>query len=229
MPAVSKAVSTTPRRVDIPGTADSLDLSTMGGRITWARIRKELRQEDVAERLGKSRATIVQYEKDNIMPPIPEVERLAKTLDVTPAFLAFGQHGIDTRTNKADEIVTVAEITKGSRGVFETGSFAMPRAFFRGKDINLARTKAFVLNHDEPEFGFYNEDRIIIDQSIKDVNDGGSDLFLAELDDRGPIIVRREGTYGGKLRLLDGTGKTHLYEPESVNVLGSVNGVLGLV
>jgi hypothetical protein len=55
MPASKQVtVSSTPRRVDIPGTIDMIDLSTMGGRITWARIRKELRQEDVAEKLGKS-------------------------------------------------------------------------------------------------------------------------------------------------------------------------------
>lgn len=227
MPASAKAASATPRRVDIPGTEASLDLSTMGGRITWARIRKELRQQDVADRLGKSRATIVQYEQNNIMPPIPEVERLADTLDVSPAFLAFGQHGVDTKTNKSDEMVTVAEMSKGSRGLFESGSFAMPRAFFRDKDINLSRTKAFVIDHDELEFGFYKDDRIIIDQSVKDFN--GNDMFLVQIDGGSPMIVRRQGTYGDKVRLMSGDSQTHNYDPDTIKVLGAVNGVLGLV
>lgn len=227
MPATAKAVSATPRRVDIPGTEASLDLSTMGGRITWARIRKELRQQDVADRLGKSRATIVQYEQNNIMPPIPEVERLATTLDVSPAFLAFGQHGVDTKTNKSDEMITVAEVTKGARGLFESGSFAMPRAFFRDKDINLARTKAFVIDHDEPEFGFYKDDRIIIDQSVKDFT--GDDMFLVQIGNGSPLIMRRQGTYGDKVRLMAGDGQTHNYDPAAIKVLGAVSGVLGLV
>jgi transcriptional regulator with XRE-family HTH domain len=232
MPATNKAVSNTPRRVDIPGTIDLIDLSTMGGRITWARIRKELRQEDVADRLGKSRATVVQYEKNNIMPPIPEVQRLADTLDVSPEFLAFGRQGVDAmRNGKADTVVTLSQMTMGGKRLFESGEVALPRAFFRDKDINVERTKMFVLDHDEGEFDFYKGDNLIVDLSAKDITDTSRDLFLVQIDGVGsPVVFKRDSlTHTGKAKLVDGKGKAHMYVIDDLKVIGAVNGALALI
>jgi transcriptional regulator with XRE-family HTH domain len=231
MPSTQKAASSTPRRVDIPGTADTLNLNTMGGRITWARIRKELRQEDVAEKLGKSRATIVQYEKDNIMPPIPEVVRLADTLDVSPEFLAFGRQGVDAlRNGRSNSVVTMTEMSVGGkRGLFNSGEVALPKSFFGGKDINLERTKMVVLDHDEDEFQYYKGDRLIVDQSATALTDTSRDTFLVQIGDGAPAVMRREGlTQTGKVRLMDGGGKTHLFAIDDVKVIGAVNGGLVL-
>lgn len=232
MPAARQTVSSTPRRVDIDGMIDTLNLSTVGGRITWSRIRKELRQEDVAKKLGKSRATIVQYEKDNINPPVAQIERLAKLLDVAPEWLAFARQGVEAmRHGKAEEVVTMGEMSVGGRkGHFESGAVALPRAFFANRDINLERTKMFVLDHDEDEFQFYDGDRLIVDQSATEIGDESRRMFLVEIDGNKPSVVARESmTNTGKVRLMDGAGKTHLYPIESVKVLGAINGVLALV
>jgi transcriptional regulator with XRE-family HTH domain len=223
-----RAASNTPRRVDIPGTIDMIDLSTMGGRITWARIRKQLRQEDVANKLGKSRATVVQYEKNNITPPIPEVERLSDVLDVSPEFLAFGRQGVDAmRNGKAGAVITLAEMSMGGKRMFQSGEVALPSIFFRDKDINLERSKMFVLDHDEDEFQFFKGDRLIVDQSIKDITDSSHELFLVQIGEERPAVMRRESmTHTGKARLTDGAGKTHMFAIEDITIIGAVSGGL---
>lgn len=232
MPAVAAAVDSIPRRVDLAGSDKGLDLTTMPGRIAWARMRRQMTQEAVAKKLDMSRATIVQYEKGNITPPIPAVERLSKVLDVSPEFLAFGRQGVNALNNAAEEIITVAEVSQGSRGLFETGAFAMPKSLFDGKDIDTARTKMFVLKHDEDEFGFSKGDRLIIDQGAKDINDSNHVLFLIETP-QGPVVVRREPNVGtthkGKVFLTNGNGITQTMDAKSFKVLGAVNGVLSLV
>jgi transcriptional regulator with XRE-family HTH domain len=227
MPASNKAVSSTPRRVDIPGTIDTIDLSTMGGRITWARIRKELRQEDVAEKLGKSRATVVQYEKNNIMPPIPEVERLANTLDVSPEFLAFGRQGADALRGNKPSVFMVPEMSMGGKRLFQSGEAALPKRFFENQKLNPERTRMFVLDHDEDEFMFFNGDSIAVDQSNKDITSSDRDLFLCQIGEQRPAVYRRESlTQTGKVKLMDGKGKTHMYAIDEITVIGSVHGGL---
>lgn len=232
MPASAAATVDTPRRVDIPGTDKGLDLHTMGGRIAWSRLRRDMTQAAVAKKLGLSRATIVQYEKDNITPPIPAVERLAATLDVSPEFLAFGRQGVDALRNAAEEIVTVAEVSHGSSGLFESGAFAMPKKVFDGKGMDTTRTKMFVLDHDEDEFGFSEGDRIIIDQSVKDIHSSDNILFLIETSD-GPAVLRREPNVGGARKgevvLTNGRGVSQAIRETTFKVLGAVNGVLSLV
>lgn len=232
MPATAVAAVDTPRRVDIPGTDHGLDLHTMGGRIAWSRLRREMTQAAVAKNLGLSRATIVQYEKDNILPPIPAVERLAKVLDVSPEFLAFGRQGVDALNNAAEEIVTMAEVSQGSSGLFESGAFAMPKKVFEGKDMDTTRTKMFVLDHDEDEFGFSDGDRLIIDQGVKDIHASDHILFLVETSD-GPAVMRREPNVGaadkGEVVLTNGRGVSQAIREKSFKVLGAINGVLSLV
>lgn len=227
MPASKQAVTNTPRRVDIPGTIDTIDLSTVGGRISWARIRKELRQEDVAKKLGKSRATIVQYEKNNINPPVAQVERLAEELDVSPEFLAFGRQGVDAVRNNKTTMVTVPEMSMGSKRLFQSGEAALPKRFFDRQDISPERTRMFVLDHDEAEFMFFEGDSIAVDQSAKDLKHSDRDLFLCQIGEQRPAVYRREGvTQTGKVKLTNGKGVSHMYVIDEITVIGSVHGGL---
>lgn len=233
MPASNRAVSSTPRRVDIPGTADLLNLKTVGGRIAWARIQSRLRQEDVAKKLGKSRATIVQYEKDNIRPPSAVLERLAKIVNATPEFLAFARQGVDAlRSGKAEQVVTMPEMhVGGARGLFETGGFAMPKKIFEDKDINIARTKFVMLEQDDPEFGFAKDDHIVLDQSINDIEDSRAVLFLIQPNNGKACVMRREANGGGRkgeVSLTNGHGVTSSMRKTSFKVLGGVKGMLSL-
>lgn len=61
---------------------------TIGERIKNRRIELGLSVEEVAKKLGKNRATVYRYEKDDIKDlPITLLEPLAKVLETTPADL----------------------------------------------------------------------------------------------------------------------------------------------
>ena len=66
---------------------------TVGSRIREFRKRLGLSVDDVAEKLGKNRATIYRYESDDIENlPAPILSPLAKVLQTTPAELMGWEH-----------------------------------------------------------------------------------------------------------------------------------------
>lgn len=61
---------------------------SIGERIKRRRLELNMSVEDLANKLGKNRATVYRYESDEIENlPIPVLEPLARALDTTPAFL----------------------------------------------------------------------------------------------------------------------------------------------
>lgn len=69
---------------------------TIGQRIKNRRLELSLSVEEVASKLGKNRATVYRYEKDDIKDlPITVLEPLAKVLETTPADL-MGWEEIDS-------------------------------------------------------------------------------------------------------------------------------------
>ena len=83
---------------------------TIGQRIKNRRIELDLSVEDVANKLGKNRATVYRYEKDDIKDlPITVLEPLAKVLETTPADLT-GWDDKDVLTDsKLDEDLTIIQ------------------------------------------------------------------------------------------------------------------------
>lgn len=60
---------------------------SIGERIKRRRLELNMSVEDLANKLGKNRATVYRYESDEIENlPIPVLEPLARALDTTPAF-----------------------------------------------------------------------------------------------------------------------------------------------
>lgn len=207
------------------------ELTTMGGRIQWARRRKEMTQEQVADLVGKARATVVQYEKGRIFPPVKEVENLATILGVSPEFLAFGRHGVEGMNNAAEEIVALPEVTEGADGkLYTSGAFAVPRKLFAEKDVDPQKARMFFLKHDEAEFNFATGDRLILDQSIKAV-DLDHDLFLIQ-SSNGPHVVRREPNFiggpKGSAVLTTGRGVSQTVKTKELEVLGAIIGKFSL-
>ncbi|ARK07432.1 HTH-type transcriptional regulator [Sphingobium phage Lacusarx] len=163
---MSKQETTTPRRIDIPGVSENVDLQSMGGRIAWARLRQNMTQKTLAGLAEKSRATIVQYEQNNIDPPVTIVEKLADVLNVSPEFLAFGRHGIEGIANAAEEVVTVPEITFGRDGEYTSGGFAFPKKMMDSFGVDKRGAKLFVLQQDAPGFNYRSGDRLIVNTKI---------------------------------------------------------------
>jgi len=62
-------------------------MSTIGDRIREKRISAGMTVDDLAERIGRNRATIYRYEKNEVDMPISVVGELAIALNASPAYL----------------------------------------------------------------------------------------------------------------------------------------------
>jgi transcriptional regulator with XRE-family HTH domain len=62
----------------------------LGTRLRRLRKSRNLTQGALAEQVGKSRMTVVEYERGNINPPIAMVHKLAEVLSEAPEYIAFG-------------------------------------------------------------------------------------------------------------------------------------------
>lgn len=184
----------TPRRIDLPGTIEGLDLSTLGGRLTFARNRVGVTQHQLAAAINKSRPTVIMYESDKISPPVQVVAHMARVLRVSPGYLAYGEHGVPTASLSPDEIITIEEVTYGRDGTYSKGAFALPRVLAESYTSHPERIKAFVLNHNAPAFDLRSGDRIFADTSIRELT-ADYDLYLIELPTGGFEIVRYEQSF----------------------------------
>jgi transcriptional regulator with XRE-family HTH domain len=62
----------------------------LGTRLKQLRKSRKLTQGALAEQIGKTRMTVVEYERGNINPPIAMVHKLAEVLGEAPEYIAFG-------------------------------------------------------------------------------------------------------------------------------------------
>jgi transcriptional regulator with XRE-family HTH domain len=76
----------------------------LGTRLRQLRKSRNLTQGALAKQVGKTRMSVVEYERGNINPPIAMVHKLAEVLDAAPEFIAFG-------VRAKEEIVVKIEIT----------------------------------------------------------------------------------------------------------------------
>ncbi|CAN5298218.1 hypothetical protein BH23CHL1_BH23CHL1_19120 [soil metagenome] len=67
-------------------------MSTIGERVRWARKRRLLSQEDLSAASTLPVVTISRIENDHPSEPRPStIKKLAQALDVSPAWLMFGE------------------------------------------------------------------------------------------------------------------------------------------
>ena len=218
------ASETTPRRVDVPGAAESVDLQTMGGRIAWARLRKQMTQKALSELTKKSRATIVQYEQNNIDPPGSSVEALARALNVSPEFLAFGRHGIEGVANAAEEVVTLPEIRFGRDGEFTSGGYAFPRKMMEDFGVEHMGAKVYILMQDSPNFGYRAGDRLIVDTKVTQP-DPNHDMYLLKAQ-TALEVVRCEPNFSNRkeMTFTGAKGQSFSSDPADLTFVGAIVG-----
>lgn len=212
-----------PRRMDVAGAAERADLSSLGGRISFARLRQRLTQAEVATSLGKSRATIVQYEQNNILPPIDVVEDIAKKLQVSPSFLAYGEATVPG-LSKSLEMTTFAENRVGKDGSYVSGAYAFNIETVNEFGVEPGNFEAYVLNHDAPQFDLRSGDRLFIDNSVNaPTND--RDTYLLKTG-QGVEIVRIEPDFtakaGGQIRMTGPKGQSLTAKPGELEFIGAV-------
>ncbi|MEQ6333032.1 helix-turn-helix transcriptional regulator [Sphingobium sp. MK2] len=224
-------VPTAHRRVDVPGREDTVSLSNIGGRIAWARLRAKKSQKELAENIGKARATIVQYETNNIAPPTEVIEAMAKAMDVQPEFLAFGRHGIDGLAGMASgEILTMPEMKVGKNGEWTSGAFAVPKEMLKDYGVqaeDFKSIKVYILPQAAPEFNMGANSRLFVDTDAKDIS-AGRKFYLLRTPG-GLEVVRPEPSFtaGDTVPFTGSTGQVFNFKMSELDFVGAVVGRIG--
>lgn len=203
-----------------------LPTMTLGNRLAFARARAGWTQRELSERVGKSRATIVQYEQDNLLPPIHQIERMAKELDVAPEFIAFGRQGLTGLTASSAHVISLPEIEMGPDGGQVIGGYALPQTLVEDLGIAGEGAGVYKLNNAAQAFGYEAGDRIIVNPD--DTLSQEHQLYALKTR-RGIEIVRivpNLSTRSDAVKLNDGMGESHSYERDELTVLGRIVGSL---
>ena len=93
--------------------APKLKRNTVGARIAKLRYQLGLTQDDVAKVANRGRSAVAQWERDDCEPPLAIIVELAKILETTPQFLAFGTSAdvaprITTAPSRKDVVFTLS-------------------------------------------------------------------------------------------------------------------------
>lgn len=75
-------------------TSDSIQIS-----LEAARVNANMTQQDVAEKMGVSRQTIVNWEKGRVAPGIPEIEMLSRLYSMPQDFFIIPVNSTKCRAN----------------------------------------------------------------------------------------------------------------------------------
>lgn len=217
-------ISTPPKpRIDLPGSIDSLTaLDTVGKRIAFARAAAGLTQAELHRQLGKSRATIVQYEQDNINPPVAVVKAIADILNVRPEFLAFGRNGSDSLIN-TDSIVGIEENTTSQDGKDIRIKHYFSKEMLQDFKIRNDRLIIFTLKHDAKNFRLRPFDRVVIDPDILKPDRTHSLFLVRSFDDLdviefNPSFAAKDGEYSG----VAGNGRPFTTDPAKIEIIGAI-------
>lgn len=212
------------RRSDLPGSDADVDHNTLGGRLAYARLRQRITQDDLAEAIDKVRGTVVAYERNTIMPPIPIVEALAKKLKVSASYLAFGEHGVKTigTINPADSIVNIDEITYGRDGSSITGIFAIPRSLAESYVEKVQTLKCYVLSHNADAFNLRQGDRVFTDDSVRSLSND-FDTYVIEVPGGVEMIrVAPSFSKAAKVMVEGSRGDKQEVPVKSLKILGAM-------
>lgn len=216
------AVKEAARRVDLPGSIESLTtLDTLGRRLAWSRMRKDLTQLALAKSLNKSRATVVQYEQDNINPPIEIVEQMARILKVPPEFIAFGRYGVEA-VKGGSEMLPISEIVMGRDGEYAATGHALSRRLLADFGMENDNLKMFVLNHAANAFNLPVLSRVIVASNQTELS--RDKLYLVRTSD-GYEVISIEPTLGSSRNMVtirSGSGRTQEITREKLDVIGAI-------
>lgn len=147
-------------------------LTTVGARIIEARNAKDMTQQDLATKLGISRAAVGQWEIDKNSPNLQKVREIARITGVAPQWIAYGVKPGDVeiryRNPERDNIKWIDETSFGET-LEDTecmSKFGFPVEYLsRGLNCNPEQTIIATINSHavEPEFEY--SDKVFVDRS----------------------------------------------------------------
>lgn len=200
----------------------SIAPDTIGGRIAWSRMRKGLRQEELADALGKSRAAVAQYETGKNLPPLDVVLKIGEVLGVEPPFLAFGgaQQGV----------VGVGLPIHDALGGQERDGYRLPREIAQRAGLDGGDCAAYELPTDAPHFGLRRDDHVFVDMRQAWLSGDGK-LYLLRTNSGDVILAKAAvqlGDHSGAIHLTLGRGEILEVNPDQLKVVGRVKAALRL-
>lgn len=194
--------------------------TTLGRRLAAVREYKKLTQGELARRLGKSRATINQYEAGTIDPPLKMVHQLADLLDIDPGLLAFG-----TPISRQDDSnrIPIAGMQVSDDDFIELSGHLKAKI-----GIERSQCQVIELSSDASTFGLRRGDLVFLDSSIDRIRGDGS-LYAVCGHAGGLMIIRSDvhlETSFTRIRITLGQGQVSEVDPAKVEVLGLVKATL---
>ena len=94
-----------------------IDISTVGGRISWCRKRLNLTQEQLADRMNVTAPLISNYENDKVDISLRVLYELADHLETTVSFLTDGID-LDIGEMERELLVTFGRVKADDRRIF---------------------------------------------------------------------------------------------------------------
>jgi transcriptional regulator with XRE-family HTH domain len=197
---------------------------SLGERLAIARLQRGLTQKQFSELVGKSRATIIQYEQGRLQPPLQQIETMARVLDIAPELLAFGRQGITGLAAESAGVSSIPEIELDGREEVVSGGHGFAKGLVDHLGIEPANARVYVLAEAAPNFGLGKGDRII----VNDVRELTHENRLYALRTPGGVAVARLlpglSSSSPRVNLNGGHGETASYSPGELTVLGLVVG-----
>jgi transcriptional regulator with XRE-family HTH domain len=212
MSRVDAAVATSERDVD---------QETVGGRIAFARRRKGLSQKDLSSAIGRSRTTIVHYEQNKVDPQLGQIVALARALDVTPAFLAFGAE----EEGQAETVMSdVSEFIYGADGEQRTAGYRLPVSLLSHLDAAEGDVAIYVIQAGAPAFGLSSRDRLIVKRADRFMPEHNLYVFRVSTGIEVARLIPTLGAEGSEVQLCGGNGEVHAIRRADVRLIGAVVG-----
>jgi len=194
--------------------------ATLGRRLAAVREYKKLTQGELARRLGKSRATINQYEAGTIDPPIKMVHQLAEVLGVDPGLLAFGA---PVNRRDASNRIPISGMQDSDDDFIELSDHLKTKI-----GIDPSQSRVIELSSDASTFGLRRGDLVFLDSSINRIRGDGS-LYVV-CGHAGSLTIIRSDVHleanFTRVRITLGQGQVSEVDPAKVEVLGLVKATL---
>jgi transcriptional regulator with XRE-family HTH domain len=214
---------------------------SIGMRIKISRENVNLTQLDLAKRLthkrvkGKdkhyTRSTVAQWERNDSIPPVDLFEYMAKELNTTAEFLAFGVT-MEPKVvlPKPDELgyVLVPEVTfRSEDATDEVAKWGLPVHWLRTEMGVVSLDKLVIYKVEADSAGFSFGDRIIIDRGS--VRPTPSGKFL-HWDGVGPVVsaimvIPAHGTAKKPIAKVTGVDGTYETDIDKLHIIGRVKGL----
>jgi hypothetical protein len=202
------------------------DLTTVGGRLRWARLMKAMTQDDVAARMPdrgngrKSRTMIAAYETKSA-PSFEVVQDLAVILEEDPCFLAFGHRPSEPQ---GQSIPVNPGNTDGKEETVGPSAAVLPYSLLTELGAGKKNLALVRLDAESPAFGLRAGDYLLLDTDRTTVEADGR--LYAVKTSAGVVLVRFEPLFSpsasGLNQISSGQGTSYAVASTSLEVLGQL-------